>query len=69
MKYFSCFTFMPLLSLDLDFPPTPEGYNTWMDSEAMIQYHLRAMDKQLIQVYRVMAIATMLNRTLVSDDG
>ena len=36
-----------------------------MDTEAMIQFHLRAMDKQLIQVYRVMAIAVMLNRTLI----
>ena len=109
---------MPFLIIslpDLDFPTVPKDYNTWMDTEAMIQFHLRAIDKQLIQasvdvwrvwnigrlkvivwstslsnmyeapwdpiepcepdlesphfllqVYRVMAIAVMLNRTLVS---
>lgn len=53
------------ITADLDFPPTPPDYNKWMDTEAMIQFHLRAMDKQLIQVYRVMAMAVMLNRTLI----
>ena len=98
---------------DLDFSPLPADFNSWMDTESMIQFHLRAIDKQLTQVraidkqltqvcsntqgrdtsgstrisdsapsplvlitlhpppcppqvYRVMAIATMLNRTLVS---
>eukprot|EP00798_Chlamydomonas_sp_ICE-L_P021186 gene21186-28086_t len=47
----------------------PEYYTEPMfitaGSEAMIQVHLKLMDKQLWQVYRVMAIALLLNRTLV----
>ena len=53
------------ITADLDFPSSPPDYNTWMDTEAMVQFHLKAMDKQLIQVYRVMAIALILNRTLI----
>ena len=58
--------FFHTLRPDLDFPTAPEGYNGWQDTESMIQFHLLAMDKQLLQMYRVMAMAVMLNRTLVS---
>ena len=35
---------------DLDFSPLPADFNSWMDTESMIQFHLRAIDKQLTQV-------------------
>ncbi len=38
------------LTADFDFPEAPADYNEWMDTEAMIQWHLKAMDKQLVQV-------------------
>lgn len=28
----------------------PADYNNWKDTEAMIKFHLAAMDKQLMQV-------------------
>ncbi len=28
----------------------PEGYNDQKDTEAMVKFHLRAMDEQLVQV-------------------
>ena len=31
----------------------------------MIKFHLKRMDEQLVQVYRVMALAVITNRTLV----
>ncbi|KAG1654663.1 hypothetical protein FOA52_003820 [Chlamydomonas sp. UWO 241] len=53
------------ITADIDFSESPPDYNAWMDTEKMIQYHLLNIDKQLVQAYRVMAIATMLNRTLI----
>jgi len=53
------------ITAELEKVPVPDGYNSWKDTEEMIKFHLQAMDKQLVQVYRVMAAAVMLNRTLV----
>lgn len=50
---------------DLDHPVAPEGYNSEQDTEKMIKFHLSAMDRQLVQMYRAMAIAVIMNRTLV----
>ncbi|GFH17219.1 EF-hand domain-containing protein [Haematococcus lacustris] len=43
----------------------PPGYNEMRDTEAMIKIHLAKMEVQLKQMYRAMAIAVIMNRTLV----
>ncbi|KAJ9511474.1 hypothetical protein QJQ45_029860 [Haematococcus lacustris] len=53
------------ITADIDFPPVPPGYNEMRDTEAMIKIHLAKMKVQLKQMYRVMAIAVIMNRTLV----
>ncbi|KAJ9511362.1 hypothetical protein QJQ45_029767 [Haematococcus lacustris] len=53
------------ITADIDFPPVPPGYNEMRDTEAMIKIHLAKMEVQLKQMYRAMAIAVIMNRTLV----
>ncbi|KAG2422501.1 hypothetical protein HXX76_015970 [Chlamydomonas incerta] len=53
------------LTADIDAPDAPEGFNTWRETEDMIQVHLKNMPPQLQQMYRAMAVAAVLNRTLI----
>ncbi|PNW83849.1 hypothetical protein CHLRE_04g217949v5 [Chlamydomonas reinhardtii] len=53
------------LTADIEAPAAPEGFNTWRETEDMIQVHLKNMPPQLQQMYRAMAVAMVLNRTLI----
>ncbi|GFR46128.1 hypothetical protein Agub_g7646 [Astrephomene gubernaculifera] len=53
------------LTADIEAPDAPSGYNTWRETEDMIQVHLKNMPPQLRQVYRAIAAALALNRTLI----
>ncbi|GIL87771.1 hypothetical protein Vretimale_13060 [Volvox reticuliferus] len=53
------------LTADIDAPDAPPGYNSWMETEDMIQVHLKNMPPQLKQVYRAVAVALILKRTLI----
>ncbi|KAG2492009.1 hypothetical protein HYH03_009739 [Edaphochlamys debaryana] len=43
----------------------PPGYNDWNDTEAMVSFHLDALDRQLTDAWHGIALAGLLNRTLI----
>ncbi|KAG2433971.1 hypothetical protein HYH02_012433 [Chlamydomonas schloesseri] len=53
------------LTADIEAPDAPAGFNTWRETEDMVQVHLKNMPPQLQQMYRAMAVAMVLNRTLI----
>ncbi|GIL65415.1 hypothetical protein Vafri_19165 [Volvox africanus] len=53
------------LTADIDAPDAPPGYNSWSETEDMIQVHIKNMPPQLKQVYRAVAMAMILKRTLI----
>ncbi|EFJ47189.1 hypothetical protein VOLCADRAFT_92385 [Volvox carteri f. nagariensis] len=43
----------------------PAGFNEWRDTEAMVETHLTALDSQLTDTWYGLALAALLNRTVV----
>lgn len=54
-----------LMTVELTQLAMPAGFNGWRETESMILHHLEQMNHQLRQLYRAMAVAALLNRTLV----
>lgn len=44
---------------------TPAGYNEWNVTDNMVEFHLKAMERQLRSMYYGFALAYTLNRTLI----
>eukprot|EP00198_Chlamydomonas_reinhardtii_P003196 XP_001692532.1 predicted protein [Chlamydomonas reinhardtii] len=53
------------LSFDVQPIADPAGFNEWNDTEAMVQVHLNAMDSQMRDMWHGLALAALLNRTLI----
>ncbi|KXZ42496.1 hypothetical protein GPECTOR_141g694 [Gonium pectorale] len=54
-----------LLTFDLHQLEMPADYNSWMQTEEMIRFHVAAANHQLQQAYWAFAAALITNRTLV----
>ncbi|GLC34363.1 hypothetical protein PLESTB_000737400 [Pleodorina starrii] len=53
------------LSYDVTEIEEPADFNNWTDTEAMVQTHLRALDSQLTDTWHGLALAALLQRTVV----
>lgn len=54
-----------LLTIEMELPHVPKGFQQYNETEDMVQYHVKAANFQLNQLYFGFALALALNRTLV----